>query len=86
MMSYTIYDFLGIIGVFLILTMYLAIQMGKTDSASKMYSLLNALGAILILVSLYFQFNLSAVVIESFWLIISIYGLMKKSPDRIDKL
>ena len=86
MMSYTIYDFLGIIGVFLILTMYLAIQMGKTDSASKMYSLLNALGAILILVSLYFQFNLSAVVIESFWLIISIYGLMKKSPNRIDKL
>ncbi len=85
-MSYTIYDFLGNIGVFLILTMYLAIQMGKTNSVSKMFSLLNALGAVLILVSLYFQFNLSAVVIESFWLIISIYGLMKKSPYRIKKL
>ncbi len=74
-MSYDIYDFLGNIGVFLILIMYLSLQTKKISSQSLMYSILNALGALLILVSLYFNYNLSAVIIESFWLLISIYGI-----------
>jgi hypothetical protein len=46
------------------------------------YSLANALGAVLILVSLYFDFNLSAVIIELFWAAISLMGAilgLKKS-------
>ncbi len=74
-MSYDIYDFLGNIGVFLILIMYLFLQAEKISSQSLIYSILNALGAVLILVSLYFKFNLSAFIIESFWLLISIYGI-----------
>jgi hypothetical protein len=34
------------------------------------------LGAALVLVSLYFEFNFSAFLIESFWLAISILGLV----------
>jgi len=74
-MSYDIFDFLGNIGVFLILIMYLLLQLKKINSDSLMYSILNALGATLILISLYFKFNLSAFIIEIFWLLISVYGI-----------
>ena len=76
-MSYTIFDFLGNVGVILILAAYLALQTERTTANSMAYSLLNALGALLILVSLYYDFNLSAFVIESFWLLISLYGMLK---------
>lgn len=76
-MDYSFYDFLGNIGVLLILVMYLSLQTDKISSRSLIYSLLNALGALLILISLYFQFNLSAFIIEFFWLMISLYGLYK---------
>ena len=84
-MSYNIFDFLGNIGVLLILTMYLALQAEKTTSDSIFYSLLNAFGAVLILISLYFKFNLSAFVIEFFWLVISIYGIYKNILKHANK-
>lgn len=81
-MDYTFFDFLGNIGVLLILTAYLALQTEKIVSHSIMYSLLNGIGAFLILVSLYFNFNLSAFVIEFFWLIISGYGLYRNLKKK----
>ena len=61
--------------------MYLSLQTDRISSRSLIYSLLNALGAFLILISLYFQFNLSAFIIEFFWLMISLYGLYKYFKD-----
>ena len=74
-MTYTWYDFLGNVGVLLILLSYLLLQMKKIKSQSMYYSLMNATGALLILVSLYYNFNLSAFIMEIFWLLISLYGL-----------
>ena len=74
-MTYSWYDFLGNVGVLLILLSYLLLQMKKIKSQSMYYSLMNAAGALLILVSLYYNFNLSAFVMEVFWLLISLYGL-----------
>ena len=74
-MTYSWYDFLGNVGVLLILLSYLLLQMKKIKSQSMYYSLMNAIGALLILVSLYYNFNLSAFVMEIFWLLISLYGL-----------
>tara|TARA_B100000965_G_scaffold374509_1_gene365854 strand:+ start:100 stop:360 length:261 start_codon:yes stop_codon:yes gene_type:complete len=74
-MTYTWYDFLGNIGVILILLSYLLLQINKIKSQSIYYSLMNAIGAFLILVSLYYNFNLSAFIMEFFWLLISLYGL-----------
>lgn len=74
-MAYTWYDFIGNVGVILIVTSYLLLQLGKVSSKSLVYSLNNVIGALLILVSLYFNFNLSAFIIEFFWLLISLYGL-----------
>tara|TARA_X000001036_G_scaffold143625_1_gene136425 strand:+ start:664 stop:921 length:258 start_codon:yes stop_codon:yes gene_type:complete len=74
-MAYTWYDFLGNVGVILILLSYLLLQMNKINSQSTYYSLMNATGALLILVSLYYNFNLSAFIMELCWLLISLYGL-----------
>ena len=76
-MTYSWYDFLGNVGVLLILLSYLLLQMKKIKSQSMYYSLMNATGALLILVSLYYNFNLSAFIMEFFWLVISLYGLWK---------
>ncbi|MEH6357925.1 MAG: hypothetical protein V7745_02985 [Pseudomonadales bacterium] len=75
-MGYTWYDFVGNVGVFLLLAAYLLLQLNKITSNQISYSIMNAVGAILILVSLIFEFNLSAFAIEFFWLLISIVGIV----------
>ena len=74
-MTYSIYDVLGNIGVFLIILTYFLLQIRKLTSESLLYSVLNALGASLIIVSLLFDFNLSAFIVEAFWVIISLIGI-----------
>ncbi len=76
-MTYSIYDVLGNIGVFLIILTYFLLQIRKLSSEGLPYSALNALGASLIVVSLLFDFNLSAFIVESFWVIISLIGIGK---------
>ncbi len=71
------YDVLGLIGVAFILGAYLALQLGRLSSETPAFSALNAGGAGLILVSLIYDFNLSAAVIEAAWLLISLFGLIK---------
>lgn len=70
-----LFDLIGMLGVAMILTTYTLIQLERIDARSVSYSLINALGAGLILVSLTVDFNLSAFVIESCWLLISIFGI-----------
>ena len=81
-MNFSFYDLLGTIGVVLIVLMYLLLQLNRIKSNSLIYSSLNALGAMLIIISLIFEFNLSAFIIESFWLIISLYGIIKFFIDK----
>jgi len=76
-MTYSLHDLVGNIGVVLILGSYYWLQTGKTTVEDMSYSLVNGLGALLILVSLYRDFNLSAVIIELVWLAISIYGVWR---------
>jgi hypothetical protein len=80
--NYSFYDFLGTIGVVLIVLMYLLLQLSRIKSNSLFYSSLNALGAMLIIISLIFEFNISAFIIESFWLLISLYGIIKFFIDK----
>ena len=76
-MKYSFTDFLGNIGVVLIIIDYLLLQLNRISSNSLSYSLLNALGAGLIIISLIFNFNLSAFVMEAVWVIISLFGLYR---------
>ncbi len=81
-MTYSIYDVLGNIGVFLIILTYFLLQIRKLSSESLFYSALNALGASLIIVSLLFDFNLSAFIMEAFWVMISLIGIGKHYLPR----
>ena len=76
-MTYNWYDFVGNIGIVLILAAYAGLQMGKLSPQMRRYSVMNGLGAALLLVSLYFDFNLSAFLIESAWLVISLWALIR---------
>jgi hypothetical protein len=76
-MKYAWYDFVGNVGVVLMILCYLLLQMGKLRLEDPRYSALNAIGAVMVLVSLYFSFNLSAFIVEGFWLAISLFGLIK---------
>ena len=84
-MSYAWYDILGTLGVALIILTYVLLQIGRVRSEQLAYSLLNAVGAALILVSLYFSFNFPSFVVEFFWLLISLFGIgkyLRQKPDR----
>jgi len=76
-MHYAWYDFVGSIGVGIIIITYVLLQIGKIKSETLIYSVLNAFGASLILISLFYSFNLSAFIVEFFWVLISIYGIAK---------
>jgi hypothetical protein len=76
-MKYSFTDFLGNVGVVLITIDYLLLQLNRISSNSLTYSLLNAIGASLIILSLIFNFNLSAFIMEAIWVVISLLGLYR---------
>lgn len=78
------FDIVGGIGAALIIGTYLLLQFDRISSDSIWYSLLNAAGAALIIVSLYFEFNVSAFIVEFFWLLISLVGIVKVFIRRRD--
>ncbi len=81
-MAYHWYDFIGNIGVFMILLAYFLLQIDKIDNKSIKFSAMNLFGALFICISLYFDFNLSAFIIEFSWLLISFVGIFKTLADR----
>ena len=76
-MDYKWFDLVGNIGVLLMVIAYLLLQLEKLSSSAVSYLLLNVIGATLVIISLKFRFNLSAFLMEAFWLLISLYGLTK---------
>lgn len=76
-MNYVWYDAVGTLGVAVIILTYVALQLGKLRSESLAYSVLNAFGASLIIVSLVYNFNFPAFIVEFFWLLISLFGIGK---------
>ena len=85
-MSYGWHDLLGNSGVFLILACYLLVQLDRIDTRSAGYSAINGLGAGLLCVSLYIDFNLSGLLLELSWLAVSIFGLYRSTTAfRVDK-
>ena len=83
-MSFHLFDVAGFIGVLLIIVAYLLLQLEKLPSSSPRYSLLNAAGALLIIISLIFAFNLSAFIVEAFWFLISLVGLWRSLSAKKD--
>jgi hypothetical protein len=75
-MNYGLLDFVGNIGVALMMIAYLLLQLNKLSNG-LVYSGVNALGASLVVVSLLVNFNLSAFLMEVFWILISFVGIYR---------
>lgn len=73
----TFYDLVGLVGMGLILGAYFLLQAGRLRGTALTFPLLNALGALGVLISLRYAFNLSAFVLELAWFAISIYGIVR---------
>jgi phosphatidylglycerophosphate synthase len=52
-------DLIGIFGVIVIILAYVLLQLEKIDTKDLLFSLLNTLGAFLIIVSLLYDWNLA---------------------------
>jgi hypothetical protein len=76
-MKYGLLDLVGNAGVVVLMITYLMLQLNKLRSDGLVYSVLNALGASLIIVSLVVDFNLSALLMEVFWVLISFVGIYR---------
>jgi len=81
-MKYGLFDLLGNVGVVIMIVAYLLLQLNRLDSNSLAYSLLNAFGAGLVILSLSVNFNLSAFIMEAFWILISLIGIYQYLRTR----
>ncbi|MBN2869666.1 MAG: hypothetical protein JXK04_01785 [Campylobacterales bacterium] len=86
-MPFSFTDAIGLLGVIIIVITYMLLQFERLSPKALSFSLLNALGAFLIIVSLLYDWNLSAFVIEFFWMLLSLYGIGKYyvSKKRMNK-
>ena len=82
-MSYGLLDAVGLVGATLLMVTYLLLQVNKLQSNGLAYSLLNAVGALLIVFSLLVNFNLAAFLIEVFWVLISLIGIIRYLRPRV---
>ena len=87
MTSFTVPDLIGLAGVVQIVIGYFLLQSDKVTHDSLSYLFLNLSGASCILFSLFYDWNLPAVVIEVFWIAITLFGLwrhvIKKRRERV---
>lgn len=80
--GYYWHDVVGNVGVAAIIVSYFLMQLGRIDARGLSYAAVNAVGAGLVLVSLTIEFNLSAFIVESFWVLISLYGIARVLGER----
>ena len=78
-------DLVGFVGVAFVVGTYFLSQIGKMDVTMPLYPALNGIGALFILFSLYYSFNPASFVIEMFWLLISVVGLVRALSKRQPK-
>ncbi|HJS87632.1 MAG TPA: hypothetical protein VJ779_19435 [Acetobacteraceae bacterium] len=67
----------GFAGAALVIAAYFANQQGWLASEDWRFPLANLVGAALIMASLYAEWNFPSAVIEGFWIVISVYGLLR---------
>lgn len=79
----TLPDIIGLSGVALLIVTYALLQLDRIDPKGFWYSFNNLIVAILVTVSLIYTPNLASVVIEVFWFIISLYGLIMWNKRKV---
>jgi hypothetical protein len=78
----TLADVIGLIGVAAYLSAYGLLQLGILKVEDGRYALLNGVGAIAILYSLIYDFNLPSFITQTAWLILTIVGFVRSRSRR----
>ena len=84
-MTDILFDIIGTLGFACVVGAYGALQAGKLKAEALSYSLINLVGGTLLFTSLMWSWNLGSVLIEFFWIAISLYGVwrwMQKNPHK----
>jgi hypothetical protein len=81
-MSFAWYDLVGVLGTLMILAAFFLLQAGRMAGDGAAYQLLNLFGAAAVLVTLLGTFNVSVFVLESAWVLVSLYGLIRARRSR----
>ena len=76
------YDIVGLGGTLAILAAFFLLQSRRLSGTGLVYPLLNLVGAAGVLVSLLGTFNLSVFLLESAWIVVSVYGIARSLRDR----
>ena len=72
-----IIDGIGMLGTLMVVLAYYLLQLERTDPKGLAYNVINLVGAVFLLVSLCYNFNLASFVIEVFWIGASMIGLFR---------
>ena len=72
-----LFDVIGMTGTFLVVGAFFLLQLERVKPDGIIYNMMNLSGAILLLISLCYNFNLASFVIELFWIAASLIGLYK---------
>ncbi len=75
-------QFLGLIGMMCVVYAYHKTSTKSWDAASVRSNSVNLIGAVLLIISLCFHFNLGSFVIEIFWIAIAGRALYKRYKER----
>lgn len=75
--SLTIVDAIGSFGALIVVAAYFATQMRMLNSDDLAFPVVNLLGSVLIVYSLLYNFNLASMLIEGFWILISVFGIIQ---------
>ncbi len=70
-------ELLGLAGVSFYVLSYFLLQLGKIEGRGIVYVLMNLAAASLVLISLTKDFNLASALIQTFWIVISLIGILR---------
>lgn len=76
---------LGAVGATLFIFSYFLLQRDKAFASTISYSAMNFIAAFLMLCSLFYDWNIGALINNGFWLFLSLYGIYQASLIRSSK-
>lgn len=80
--SLSLPDILGLLGATLFVVAFAGVQVERLDPHGAPALLMNLVGAVLVLISLAYDFNLPSFVLETVWGLVAAYGLIKLMRRR----
>ena len=72
------YDAIGLLGFGLYVMSYVLLTTHRLDSRTSAYFVINLIAASLVLVSLVGAFNLASLLIQVFWIVVSILAIVRR--------